>query len=103
MDSRPHRPEGTAGDGGDIFIRHLFEKAENEHLAMLGCQTIECAMNRLGVLGREISAAVKLAVRLAIVDRSSGRNVLAQIANCPVASDPVEPGLDGARIAQSRN
>jgi hypothetical protein len=101
MNSGPHGPDGTAGDRRNAFIRHLFEEAQNQNLAMLGRQAIKCEMDRLSVLDREVSRAFNLSVRLAILDRSSRRNPLPAMANGPVACDPIEPGLEGARIGQS--
>lgn len=103
MNSGPHGPDGTAGDRRNAFIRHLFEEAQDQDLAMLGRQTVQCEMDRLSVLGREVSPAVDLPVRLALVDRSSRRDPLAEMANGPVAGDPIEPGLEGAWIVQSRD
>jgi glyoxylase-like metal-dependent hydrolase (beta-lactamase superfamily II) len=101
VNSGPHRPDGTAGDGRNAFIRHLFEEAQDQNLAMLGRQTVKCAMDCLSVLDREVFPAVNLPVRLAIVDRSSQCDPLAEMANGPVACDPIEPGHEGARIRQS--
>jgi hypothetical protein len=103
VNSGPHGPDGTAGDRRNAFIRHLFEEAQDQDLAMLGRQTVQCEMDRLSVFGREVSSAVNLRVRLAILDRSSRRDPLPEMANGPVACDPIEPGLERAWIGQSCN
>jgi hypothetical protein len=101
VNSGPHGPDGTASDRRNAFIRHLFEEAQDQDLAMLGRETVQCEMDRLSVLDREVSPAVNLPVRLALVDRSSRRDPLPEMANGPVAGDPIEPGLEGAGIGQS--
>ena len=101
MNSGPDGPDRTAGDHRDAFIRHLFEEAQDQYLAMLGRQTVKREMDRKSVLDREVSLAVKLPVRMAFVDRSSRRDPLPEMANGPVACNPIEPGHEGARIGQS--
>ena len=70
---------------------------------MLGRQAVESAMDRLGVLDREVSPAVDLRVRPALLDRPGRRDPPPEMANGPVACDPIEPGREGARVGQRRD
>ncbi len=100
MNSGSHGSDGTAGDRHNALVRHLFEEAQDQDLAMLGRQAVKREMDGLSLLDRELSPSVDLSNRLDLLDRSSRHDPLAEVADGPVACDPIEPGHEGARIGQ---
>ena len=103
MNPGPYGSDRTAGHRRDAVVRHRFKEAQDQHLAVLGHQAVQGAMDRLGVLGREILPAIHFPVHRAVVDRLCRHNPLAQMPNRPVACDPIEPGHNGTWIVQSRD
>ena len=55
VDSRADGAELAADDARDLFVAHLFQKPQHEHLALLRRQLVERRVNPRGVLRREFA------------------------------------------------
>jgi hypothetical protein len=100
MNSGSHGTDRASDHRRHAFVRHLLDEAQDQDLALLGCQDAEGEMDRLGIFDREVSAAVKFIDRLDFFHSPGPSDSLSEMSDGPVAGHPIQPGRDGTRVGQ---
>src|SRR5262249_634637 len=103
MQPRANCPHRAVHHARHFVVAHLFEEAQDEHLAVFRAQIIQENVNARRVLGRELLVFLRPGRRhLPLIQRWHRQSALAQLAIDTVASDAVEPGTERGRLPQPR-